>query len=402
MSNLPSGLPKKAKPAHVLRLAVAGSVVVMIAAGGLFYYASQAAMHKRQASSSAEVIVTIHPHNCEPNALSVPAGRTTFRIVNRSERAVEWEILDGVMVLEERENIAPGLSAVINANLKPGDYTITCGLLSNPHGTMKVIPTAASDAFAKAKPTLVAFLGPLSEYRVYLSLQSSALLKAITALQAAVDAGDLSQAQAAYLPARAAYQHIAPATQRFSEVDNAVNARADYYEKREQDPDFGGFHRIEYSLFDQHTVEGLSPVVQKLQADVTRLKQQMLAQSMQPEQLVGGVIHTLRSLADLRSNGEEERYSHSDLNGFAANLDGARKVIELMRPLLVMSHLDLLQRIDSATAALDEQLKEFSIDGVFRPYDQVSADQRQQVSAKAQTLADALAGIDPALGLSDL
>jgi iron uptake system EfeUOB component EfeO/EfeM len=402
MSNLPNGLPEKAMPPRVLRLAVAGSVIVMLAAGGLFYYASQAAMHKRQANNSAEVTVTIHPGNCEPNALVVPAGRTAFRIVNRSERAVEWEILDGVMVLEERENIAPGLSAVINANLKPGDYTITCGLLSNPHGTMKVTPTAASDALAKAKPSMVAFLGPLSEYRVYMSLQSSALLKAVVALQTAVDAGDLSQAQAAYLPARAAYQRLAPAAQRFSEVDNAINARADYYEKREQDAGFSGFHRIEYSLFDQHTVEGLGPVVQKLQADIASLKQQLLAQSMQPEQLVGGVVHSLRSLADIRSKGEEERYSHSDLNGFAANLDGTRKVIELMRPLLVTSNADLLKRIDSATAALDEQIKGFATDGVYRPYDQVTTEQRQQLADKAKALADALDGIDPALGLSGL
>jgi iron uptake system EfeUOB component EfeO/EfeM len=59
---------------------------------------------------------------------------------------VEWEILDGVLVVEERENIAPGLSQVINANLLPGDYAITCGLLSNPRGTLHVTPTAESDA----------------------------------------------------------------------------------------------------------------------------------------------------------------------------------------------------------------------------------------------------------------
>jgi hypothetical protein len=120
-----------------------------------------------------EVLVTIHPHSCEPNALTVPAGRASFRIVNRSDRAVEWEILDGVLVIEERENIAPGLSQVINANLLPGDYAITCGLLSNPRGTLHVTPTAASDAAAKARPSMVAFVGPLSEFRVYLSSQGT-------------------------------------------------------------------------------------------------------------------------------------------------------------------------------------------------------------------------------------
>jgi iron uptake system component EfeO len=54
---------------------------------------------------------------------------------------------------------------VINANLQPGDYAITCGLLSNPRGTLHVTPTAASDAPPK-RPSMVAFVGPLSEFRV--------------------------------------------------------------------------------------------------------------------------------------------------------------------------------------------------------------------------------------------
>ncbi|WP_122663804.1 iron uptake system protein EfeO [Pseudomonas viridiflava] len=402
MSNRHTGLSDKAKPPRALKLAVAGSVVLMIAAGGLFYYASQTAMKKRAANNNAETVVTIHAHACEPNALTVPAGKNAFRIVNRSERAVEWEILDGVLVVEERENIAPGLSQVINANLQPGDYAITCGLLSNPRGTLHVTPTAESEANAKARPSMVAFIGPLSEYRVYLSMQSSALIKAVNALQEAIAAGDLTAAQAAYLPARAAYQRIAPAAQRLAELDNAINARADYYEKREQDAGFSGFHRIEYGLFDNHSVDGLLPVAQRLQTDVTTLKQQLLAQSMAPEQLASVVARNMRSLAEIRSNGEEERYSHSDLNGFVANLEGTRKVIDLLRPMLAKSAQPLLTRIDAATAALDTELNGLSTDSGMRPYDQVDAMQRKLIAEKAKALADALDGIDQALGLSGL
>jgi len=402
MSNRPNRLSEKAKPPRALQLAVAGSVVIMIAAGGLFYYASQTAMKKRAANNSAETVVTIHAHACEPNALTVPAGKNAFRIVNRSERAVEWEILDGVLVIEERENIAPGLSQVINANLQPGDYAITCGLLSNPRGTLHVTPTAESEANAKARPSMVAFIGPLSEYRVYLSLQGSALIKAVTALQQAIEAGDLSAAQAAYVPARAVYQRIAPAAQRLAELDNAINARADYYEKREQDAAFSGFHRIEYGLFDQHSVEGMNPIAQRLQTDVTSLKQQLLAQNMAPEQLAAIVVRNMRSLAQIRSNGEEERYSHSDLNGFAANLEGTRKVIDLLRPLLSKSSGPLLEKIDAASAGLDTELNGLKTDSGYRPYDQVDAVQRKLIADKAKTLADALDGIDAALGLSGL
>jgi iron uptake system component EfeO len=385
-----------------LRWAVAGSVILMIAAGGLFYYAAQRAAAKRQANHD-EVLVTIDPHSCEPNALTVAAGRASFRIVNRSDRAVEWEILDGVLVIEERENIAPSLSQVINANLSPGDYSITCGLLSNPRGTLHVTPTAASDAAAHTRPSMLAFVGPLSEFRVYLNSQSNALIKAVTALQQAIESGDLSQAQALYVPARVAYQLVAPAAQRLAELDNAINARADYFEKREQDPGFTGFHRLEYALFQQRNLEGLAPIAQRLRTDVTSLKQQLLAQSLPPEQLVSIMVRNLNSLADVRAgSGEEERYSHSDLNGFAANLDTTRKVVDLLRPLLSKSAAGLLPDIDEALNAFDTELNGLQVGNGYASYDSVDAEQRKQIADKAKALAAALDGIDPALGLSGL
>ncbi|TDK54364.1 iron uptake system protein EfeO [Pseudomonas moraviensis] len=385
-----------------LRWALAGSVLLMIAAGGLFWYASNMAAAKRQHNHD-EIVVNIHPHSCEPNALTVPAGRASFRIVNRSERAVEWEILDGVLVVEERENIAPGLSQVINANLQPGDYAITCGLLSNPRGTLHVTPTAASDAAAKAKPSMVAFVGPLSEFRVYLAVQGSALIKAATALNQAVASGDLAQAQALYLPARAAYQRLAPAAQRLAELDNHINARADYFEKREQDPAFVGFHRLEYALFQQRKLDDVAPIAQRLLADVTELKQQLLAQSLPPEQLVSIIVRNLDSLAEVRAaSGEEERYSHSDLNGFAANAQTARKVVDLLRPMLSKSAAEVLANVDQALTDFDNQLNAFKSADGYVSYDAVTAAQRQQIAAKAKALATAMDGIDPALGLSGL
>jgi len=222
-------------------------------------------------------------------------------------------------------------------------------------------------------------------------------------LQQAIAAGDLAQAQALYVPAREAYQRLAAASPRLAELDNAINARADYFEKREQDPAFSGFHRLEYGLFQHRSLARLAPLAQRLVSDVGTLKQQLLAQSLPPEQLVSSVVRNLNSLADVRAvSGEEERYSHIDLNGFAANLDAARKVVDLMRPLLSKSAADLLPNIDTALAAFETALDGLKVDGQFSRYDRVTADQRKQIADKAKVLAAALDGIDPALGLSGL
>ncbi len=191
-----------------------------------------------------------------------PGRALGFEIINKSDRTVEWEILDGVMVLEERENIAPGFKQTITAKLAPGEYQITCGLLSNPRGKLTVTATAASEA-EKSKLPLTAFIGALAEYQIYLTTEVAEFQKAVAALSAAIASGNLEAAQAAYGPARAAYARIAPVSEAFSDLDTAINARADYFEKREKDAGFGGLHRVEYGLFEQKSVDGLAAVAGK-------------------------------------------------------------------------------------------------------------------------------------------
>jgi iron uptake system component EfeO len=392
------------RPPRLLRAALAGSVIAMVAAGGLFYYAAQLAAEKRETHLGQETLVTIKDHRCEPAAISVPAGHAAFRIVNASDRAVEWEILDGVLVLEERENIAPGMSQLIDASLEPGHYSITCGLLSNARGALTVTATAESTARAKAKPSMAALIGPLSEYRVYLSQQGTALVKASTALSMAIDANDLAAARSAYAAARMAYQRIAAAAQRFSDLNNAIDAQADYYEQREADPAFLGFHRLEYGLFgpSQGADAALPAVAHRLVQDVTRLKAQLLAQPIPPDQLVSMVARNLRSLAEQRFEGQEERYSQLALDGFAANLDGASKVAALMRPLLDKTAAAQQEKVQAALDALAQELHSLRNGDHYPSYDQVSQAQRRDIAERARALANAMDGIDPALGLSAL
>ena len=73
-----------------------------------------------------------------------------------------------------------------------------------------------------------------------------------------------------------------------------------------------------------------------------------------------------------------------------------------MRPLLTKSAADLLPKVDSALTAFDSELNGLKVDGQYRRYDSVTADQRKQIADKAKALAVALDGIDPALGLSGL
>ena len=108
-----------------------------------------------RADDPPAVNITITEKGCEPMNLSVTAGKTLFLIKNASKRAIEWEILQGNMVVEERENIIPGFVQKLTATLEAGDYGMTCGLLNNPKGALKV--TAKTGALTRpALPRLAA------------------------------------------------------------------------------------------------------------------------------------------------------------------------------------------------------------------------------------------------------
>jgi len=103
----------------------------------------------------------------------------------------------------------------------------------------------------------------------------------------------------------------------------------------------------------------------------------------------------LHNLASTRISGEEERYSQLVLPGFAANLEGTRKVIELLRPLLSKGHQDLQQRLDGQVQALAEALGDQQ-----RSYASLTDADRDHIAKAAQALGDSLDHVAPALGLT--
>lgn len=379
----------------LMKFAVAGAAILAVAGAGAFYFASK---NMKSGAPDNAVVVTIKDGTCDPNAITVPAGRSTFKIINNSDRALEWEILDGVMVLEERENILPGFTQTMQAKLKAGDYEITCGLLSSPRGTLRVTPSAESEAEA-ARPPLVSFVGALAEFQVFLLTQANSLVKSTTALDAAIQAGDLEKARELYQKARVPYKQIEPMADMFADLHNAIDPIADYLEKREQDPAFTGFHRIEYGLYASNSLDGLAPVSAKLLADVTALKDRIRGLRIPPEQIAKGAARLIGSIADTKIANGEDHYSKTDLVDFEANLAGTSRMMALLKPVAVQAApavvSDIEVRLNDANTALA------AIKGPegYPAYDKVSKESRDMLAQKMKALADAIGKLNAAVGL---
>jgi iron uptake system component EfeO len=392
----PSGKP----PGMLMKLTVLAAALLVIAGGVAFYLASQTAQRDSPDKAAEALTVTITKRTCEPNELVVPAGRATFRIVNASDRPVEWEILDGVMVVEERENIAPGFTQTLTAKLAPGSYAITCGLLSNPRGTLQVTPSSEAASAATAGPSPIAFIAPLAEYKVFLALESAALAEATRSFVEAVKAGDLERAKALYAPARVSYKRMQPVVERIGDLDAAIDGRTDYFERREDDAGFTGFHRIEYGLFARNTTDGLATTADKLQVDVAIVRQRVRDMSVSPEALVAGAARVITQIAEQKVSGDDNRYSHTDLSDFQATLEGSRRIVDLLRPLAEPADPALAGAIDARFEAAEATLARFREGDGFVTYDRLGPDDRAEVARQMRALADEITRLNAALGLS--
>ncbi len=380
---------------RALKWAAGGSALLMIAGLGAFAYASQLAA--RRAPEADAITVTLEGNACQPNELTVPAGRATFRIVNHTERAVEWEILDGVMVVEERENIAPGLSQTLSARLRPGEYAITCGLLSNPHGRLVVTP--AAEGTASEAPKLVAFVGPLAEYQVFTQLQARDLVREATALDEAIRAGDLAKARALYSQARAPYLAVAPVAGRIADLANAIDPLAAYLGQREADAGFTGFHRLEYGLFAKDSLDGLAPVSAKLVADAQALRERLRGLRLAPADMTDGAARVLRTLADSTAGGGTDLYSHTDLADFEASLSGVAKIVALLKPVAGEAAPPALEAVETQLETLEAELSALRTAGGYPAFDSVPSDKRLALADGARTLGETVDRMGEAIGL---
>jgi iron uptake system component EfeO len=175
----------------------------------------------------------------------------------------------------------------------------------------------------------------------------------------------------------------------FGDLDAWLNARADYYEKKDADPGFMGFRRIERSLAAGGDMRSLAPVGDRLLADIATLKERLATLELRPEQLTDLSAKQVRRLSEsLAAAGND---SPADVQ---AVHEATTKVADLLSPLLAKANPALDKAIRADLAALDRSLARTSANAVF------DAAQRKAAAGALSRLADDLGKVNAALGLA--
>jgi iron uptake system component EfeO len=243
-------------------------------------------------------------------------------------------------------------------------------------------------------------VGPVSNYKIYVAKGVDRLVAQTAAFTAAVKAGDLKKAQALYASTHLNYEMIEPIAELFNDLDTNIDSRADDHEKKEADDGFIGFHRIEYGLFEKKSTDGLAPVADKLTKDVADLQGRIKTLTIPPEKMVGGAAALIEEVGKTKITGEEDRYSHTDLYDFQANVDGAKKIVDLLRPLTMKADAQLAADVDRNFATVDKILAKYKVGAGFETYDKVTEDDRKALQGPVTALAEDLSKLRGALGLN--
>ena len=236
-------------------------------------------------------------------------------------------------------------------------------------------------------------------YRAYVDANVQETIDETTVFTDAVRAGDVEGAKAAFAPSRQGWERIEPIAALVEEIDGAVDARVDDFEN-ENDPAWTGWHRIEYILWEQNTTDGAVPFADQLDEDLQTLQEELPDVDITGLAMARGAAELIEEVSAGKITGEEDRYSHTDLWDFAANVEGSREVIDLLTPAIQEVDPELVSQLNDEFDAVETGLEPYQTPGGgYVSYEELTQPDKQQLKADLAQLSESLAEVPGVLGL---
>lgn len=355
---------------------------------------------------------------CKVSAGEAKSGNVTFSIKNEGSKVTEFYLLgpDGLRIVAEKENVAPGATATLSTLLQPGDYFTACkpGMRGKNVGETAFKVTGETVELSGEDQEL--FEKAVADYIDFVKNEVAELAPQVEEFAKAYMDGDDEKAKSMYADMRAHYERIEPIAEALGTLDPRIDYREiDYLAEAEDlkadDPTFTqwlGFHRIEKDLWtpakdavqpdgtsawdgwEPSTKEERQVIGKALIDDVNKLYKTVHDPNFIADQDVNistvsnGAADLLEEIAKSKVTGEENWWSHYDLWDFQANMEGAKIAFDLVKPIAERKGAEgkaLTAQIDEEFGKLEALVAKYgSLETGFVLYDQVdSAQQRELV-----------------------
>ncbi|MET9547691.1 iron uptake system protein EfeO [Streptomyces sp. NPDC006627] len=350
------------------------------------------------------VRVTATDDTCEVSKKKLSAGHVELAIENKGSKVTEVYLLfPDDRIVSERENIGPGTKQKLTAEVKAGAYEIACKPGMKGDGIRQKVTVTGGGTTAKRDPRLDE---AVAAYRAYAQEQADATLPKAKAFTDAVRAGDLPAAKKAYAASRVGWERTEPVAESFGDIDPKVDVREDGLEDgQDAEKDWTGWHRLERALWqDKKIGKREKELATLLDKDLKDWQNRVGKAVITPTSMANGAKELLDEVATGKVTGEEERYSHTDLVDFKANVEGAEKSYALLKPVAAENDPKLTKELDKQFAALDKLLEKYREGGAdsyeFTSYDKVGKADRKELSDGVNALAEPLSKLAAAVAKS--
>ncbi|WP_406151562.1 cupredoxin domain-containing protein [Streptomyces anulatus] len=354
---------------------------------------------KADAGGDGAVKVTATDTSCEVSKRTFPSGHLQLAVENKGSKVTEVYVLyPDDRIVTERENIGPGTKANITAEIKAGSYEIACKPGRKGDGIRQKVEATGGKA-VKRDPELDA---AVAAYRQYTLDQAEETLPKAKVFADAVKAGDVEAAKKAYAESRIGWERTEPVAESFGDIDPKVDLREDGLEEgQDLEKDWTGWHRLERSLWQDKKITARDKeLADLLIKDLTVWQKKVGTAEITPTSMANGAKELLDEVATGKVTGEEERYSHTDLVDFKANVEGAQKSYELLKPVASKNDAALTGELDTRFAELNTLLDKYRADKssyVFTSYDKVGKAERKELSDGVNALAEPLSKLAAAV-----
>ena len=231
--------------------------------------------------------------------------------------------------------------------------------------------------------------GVTDEYRKYAIGEIEEFVKATEAFTTAVKNGDVDNAKALYATSRVHYERAEPIAEVFGDLDPKIDAR----EGDVPEAEWGGYHRIEKGLWVENTTNGYEQYAEQLMKDVNLLRAKVDTVDVTTDLLITGAVDLLNEVSTSKVTGEEDRYSHTDLFDFAANVEGADKIFQLLNPALKEKDEELSKEIQTRFDEVFSLLNKHKNDEGYKVYTDLSEAEVKELSQAIDALAEPLSQI---------
>jgi iron uptake system component EfeO len=340
------------------------------------------------AGASGPIAVKATDTTCEIARNTLDAGTHVFAVTNSGAKITEFYVYAaGDRVMGEVENIAPGLSRQLRVELPAGTYQTACKPGMIGQGIRAALTVSGSSAPLTEDAALAQ---ATASYTRYITAQTEALVQKTGDFVAAVKAGDVARSKALYPVARTYFERIEPVAEIFGDLDAKIDGRED---GATPELPFSGFHKLEKDLWVGGDIGRDGPVADQLLADVKALVAKAKAEKLSPLQLANGAKELLDEVANGKITGEEDRYSHTDLWDFAANVDGSQAAVAALRPALEKRDAALVEQIDAGFASVEAELGKHRVGDGWKLHNQLTQPQLKNLSDAINALAEPISKI---------